>query len=108
MVHHSDGLPNVNNSKYLSEKLGYDYNYLSTIFSDVTGITIARYIINHKIERVKELLLYDEMSLSEIAWKMNYSSVAHLSNQFQKITGLRPTQFKASNTGNNRNNLDDI
>jgi AraC-like DNA-binding protein len=94
MVHHSDELPNVNDSDYISEKLGYDYTYLSNTFSEVKGITIQQYIIQHKIERVKELLLYDELNLTEIAWQLHYSSVAHLSNQFKKVTGLTPTYFK--------------
>ncbi len=94
MVHYSDELPEMNDSKYISEKLGYDYTYLSNIFSEVKGITLQQYIIMHKIEKVKELMLYDELNLSEIAYKLNYSSVAHLSNQFKKVTGLTPTYFK--------------
>lgn len=94
MVHYADNLPKVNDSDCISEKLGYDYTYLSNTFSEVKGITIQQFIIMHKIERVKELLLYDELTLTEIAWKLNYSSVAHLSNQFKKVTGLTPTYFK--------------
>ena len=94
MVHYTDKLPTVNYSDYISEKLGYDYTYLSNIFSEVKGITIQQYIINHKIERVKELLLYDELNLTEISYKLNYSSVAHLSHQFKKVTGLTPSYFK--------------
>ena len=94
MVHYTDELPKTNYSDYISEKLGYDYTYLSNIFSEVKGITIQQYIIIHKIERVKELILYDELNLSEISYKMNYSSVAHLSNQFKKVTGLSPSFFK--------------
>lgn len=94
MIHYEDELPKVNDSDYISEKLGYDYTYLSNTFSEVKGITIQQYIIMHKIERVKELLLYDELTLTEIAYKLHYSSVAHLSNQFKKITGLTPTYFK--------------
>jgi AraC-like DNA-binding protein len=94
MIHHSTEVPKVNYSDYISEKLNYDYTYLSNIFSEVKGITIQQFIINHKIERVKELIIYDELTISEIAWKMNYSSVAHLSNQFKKNTGLTPTHFK--------------
>lgn len=94
MVHYSDEQPKVNDSDYISEKLGYEYTYLSNTFSEVKGITIQQYIILHKIERVKELLLYDELSLTEIAYKLHYSSVSHLSNQFKKITGLTPTYFK--------------
>jgi len=94
MVHYSDELPNVNYSDYISEKLNHDYNYLSNTFSEVKGVTIQQFIIMHKIERVKELLLYDELNLTEIAFKLNYSSVAHLSAQFKKITGLSPSYFK--------------
>lgn len=94
MIHYSDELPKVNDSDYISEKLGYDYTYLSNTFSEVRGITIQQYVIMHKIEKVKELLLYDELSLTEIAYRLHYSSVAHLSNQFKKVTGLTPTYFK--------------
>jgi len=94
MVHYSDELPKINFSVYLGEKLNYDYTYLSNLFSEVQGITIEKFIISHKIERVKELIIYDELSLTEIAWNMHYSSVAHLSNQFKKITGLSPSHFK--------------
>lgn len=94
MIHYSDELPTVNYSDYISEKLNHDYTYLSNIFSEVKGITIQHFIIIHKIERVKELLLYDELNLTEISYKLNYSSVAHLSNQFKKVTGLSPTFFK--------------
>ena len=94
MVHYSDELPKTNFSDYLSEKLNYDYTYLANLFSEVQGTTIEKFIIAHKIERVKELIIYDELNLTEIAWLMHYSSVAHLSNQFKKITGLTPTHFK--------------
>jgi len=94
MVHHSDEIIKVNFSDYLSEKLQYDYTYLANLFSEVQGITIGQFIIAHKIERIKELITYGELNISEIAWKMNYSSVAHLSNQFKKVTGLSPTHFK--------------
>ena len=94
MIHYSDELPTVNYSDYISEKLDYDYTYLANIFSEVKGITIQQFIIIHKIERVKELLLYDELNLTEISYKLNYSSVAHLSNQFKKITGLSPSFYK--------------
>lgn len=94
MIHYSEELPKINYSDYISEKLNLDYTYLSNCFSDVKGITIQQYIILHKIEKVKELLLYDELNLTEISYKLNYSSVAHLSNQFKKITGLTPTYFK--------------
>lgn len=94
MIHYSDELPRVNYSDYISEKLGHDYTYLANTFSEVKGITIQQFIIIHKIERVKELLIYDELNLTEISYKMHYSSVAHLSNQFKKITGLTPTFYK--------------
>lgn len=94
MIHHSEEIPKVNYSDFISEQVGKDYNYLSTMFSEVKGITIQQFIILHKIERVKELLLYDELNLTEISYKMHYSSVAHLSNQFKKVTGLRPLFFK--------------
>jgi len=94
MIHHSDEPVKVNFSSYLSEKLGYDYTYLANLFSDIQGITIEKFIISHKIERVKELIIYDELTLTEIAWQMHYSSVAHLSNQFKKSTGLTPSHFK--------------
>jgi AraC-like DNA-binding protein len=94
MIHNSEELPKVNYSDYISEKLGYDYTYLSNVFSEVKGITIQQFIILHKIERVKELLLYDELNLTEIAYKMQYSSVAHLANQFKKITGLTTSFYK--------------
>lgn len=93
MIHNSDEVLKVNYSDFLSEKLDYDYTYLSNIFSEMKGITIQQFIIQHKIERVKELLLYDELNLTEISYKMNYSSVAHLSNQFKKITGLSPSHY---------------
>jgi len=94
MIHYSDDLPKVNYSDYISEKLNFDYTYLSNIFSEVKGITIQQFIIIHKIEKVKELLLYDELNLTEISDKLHYSSVAHLSNQFKKVTGLTPTHFQ--------------
>jgi AraC-like DNA-binding protein len=94
MVHYSDEIIKVNFSDFLSEKLHHDYTYLSNLFSEVKGITIQQFIIIHKIERVKELLLYEELNLTEISYKMNYSSVAHLSNQFKKVTGLSPSNFK--------------
>ncbi|MCH6201812.1 AraC family transcriptional regulator [Aquiflexum sp. LQ15W] len=94
MIHYTEEVPKVNYSVYISEKLAYDYTYLSNIFSDVKGITIQQFIIFHKIERVKELMLYDELNLTEISYRLNYSSVSHLSNQFKKITGLTPSFFK--------------
>ena len=94
MIHYADELPQVNYSDYISEKLGYDYTYLSNMFSEVKGITIQHFIIMHKIEKVKELLLYDELNLTEISYRLHYSSVAHLSNQFKKVTGLSPSFYK--------------
>lgn len=94
MIHYSDEPPVLNFSNYLSQKLNYDYNYLSKLFSEVKGTTIEHYLISHKIERAKELLVYNELSLTEIAYKLHYSSVAHLSNQFKKVTGLTPSFFK--------------
>ena len=94
MVHHSDEEIRVNFPHYLSEKLNHDYTYLANLFSEVQGTTIEQFIIAHKIERIKELIIYGELNITEIAWKMNYSSVAHLSNQFKKMTGLTPSHFK--------------
>lgn len=94
MVHYTEEMEPVNFSDVLSEKLDLDYTYISNLFSEVTGTTIQQFIIKHKIERVKELLVYDELNISEIAWKLNYSSVQHLSTQFKKITGLSPSHFK--------------
>lgn len=94
MVHYSNELIKTNFSNFLSEKLDYDYTYMSNLFSEVQGTTIEQFIISHKIERIKELIIYGELNITEIAWKMNYSSVAHLSNQFKKMTGLTPSHFK--------------
>lgn len=94
LIHYSDEEVKVNFSAYLSEKLNYDYTYLSNLFSEVHGTTIEHFIIHQKIERVKELLVYNEINLSEIAWKLHYSSVQHLSTQFKQVTGLTPTFFK--------------
>lgn len=94
MVHYAHELPRTKNSIYISEKLNYDYTYLANLFSEATGLTIEHYIIAHKIERAKELLLYDEINLTQIAYQLNYSSVAHLSSQFKKVTGLTPSFFK--------------
>ena len=103
MVHYSDELPKVNYSSYISEKLNNDYTYLSNVFSEVKGITIQQFIIINKIERVKELLLYDELNLTEISYKMHYSSVSHLSKQFKKITGLSPSFYKQLKQKRGRN-----
>ena len=94
MVHYSDEQIKINLSDYLSEKLNHNYTYLSNLFSEVKGTNIEKYYLTHKIEKVKELLVYDELNLTEIAYKMHYSSVAHLSNQFKKMTGLTPSHFK--------------
>jgi AraC-like DNA-binding protein len=95
LVHYTDDPLKVNLSDYLSEKLHHEYTYLANLYSDVKGVTIEHFYLKHKIERVKELIVYDQLNLTEIAYKMNYSSVAHLSGQFKKITGLTPTHFKA-------------
>ncbi len=94
MIHYSEEIPKVNDSEFLSEKLGCNYTYLSHIFSEMNGITIQQFIILHKIEKIKELLIYDELNLSEISYQLNYSSVAHLSNQFKKVTGVTPSFYK--------------
>ena len=94
MIHSSKEQPKVNYSVHISEKLGYNYTYLANIFSEVKGITIQQFIIIHKIEKAKELLFYDKLSLTEIAHRLHYSSVAHLSSQFKKVTGLSPKFYK--------------
>jgi AraC-like DNA-binding protein len=94
LVHYTEEQITVNLSDYLSKKLNYNYTYLANLFSEVKGITIEKFYLTHKIEKVKELIVYDELNLTEIAYKMHYSSVAHLSNQFKKFTGLTPSHFK--------------
>ena len=94
IVHHSEELPKSNFSDFIGKKLDYDYTYLANLFSEVQGTTIEQYIIAHKIERIKNLIVYGEMNITEIANKLNYSSVAHLSSQFKKVTGLTPSHFK--------------
>ena len=94
LVHYSEEPLTVNFSEYLSQKLTYDYTYLANLFSEVQGTTIEKFLIAHKIERVKELLVYNELNLTEIAYRMHYSSVAHLSAQFKRVTGLTPSHFK--------------
>ncbi len=94
MVHHTEESIKINFSDFLSEKLNHNYTYLANLFSEVQGTTIEHYIISHKVERIKELIIYGEHNITEIAWKMGYSSVAHLSTQFKKVTGLSPTHFK--------------
>ena len=107
MVHIANKFPDTNYSEYISKKLLHDYTYLSNIFSEVENITIEHFIISHKIEKAKELLLYNEFTITEIAAKLNYSNVAHLSNQFKKVTGYTPTFFKAMKN-KSRTSLDDI
>lgn len=94
LVHYTDSQIKINLSDYLSEKLNYNYTYIANLFSEIRGITIEQFYLSHKIEKVKELLVYNELNLSEIADKLHYSSVSHLSNQFKKMTGLTPSQFK--------------
>jgi len=107
MVHYTDEPLKINFSDYLSEKLKHDYTYLANLFSEIQGTTIEQFVISHKIERIKELIIYDELNITEIAWKMNYSSVAHLSNQFKKMTGLSPSHFKQLKV-KKRNTIEDI
>jgi len=94
LIHYSDEQIKINLSDHLSEKLNHNYTYLSNLFSEVKGTTIEQFYLANKIEKVKELLVYDELNLTEIAWKLHYSSVSHLSNQFKKMTGLTPSHFK--------------
>jgi YesN/AraC family two-component response regulator len=107
LVHYSDEPLVVNFSVFLSDKLKHDYTYLSNLFSEVQGTTIEQFIIAHKIEKVKELLVYNELNLTEIAFQMHYSSVAHLSAQFKKVTGLTPSHFKKLKD-KRRNMLEDL
>lgn len=107
LIHHSDENLKINLSDYLSQQLHHDYNYISNMFSEVEGTTIEKYFIAQKIEKVKELLVYDELTLSEIADKLSYSSVAHLSSQFKKVTGLTPSHFKQIGA-NKRKPLDKV
>nr|WP_319512188.1 AraC family transcriptional regulator [uncultured Draconibacterium sp.] len=107
LVHYTEEQIKVNLSDYLSEKLTYDYTYLANLFSEVKGITIEKFYLTHKIEKVKELIVYDELNLTEIAYKMHYSSVAHLSNQFKKFTGLTPSHFKKLKN-KRRDTLEDV
>jgi len=107
MVHYADEMPKVKFSNYLSDKLHYDYTYMANLFSCTEGVTLEHFIVLHKIEKVKELIMYDEMNMTEIAWKLQYSSVAHLSNQFKKITGLTPSHFKQLKV-RRRSNIEDV
>jgi len=95
IIHYNEEQIKLNLSSYLSDKLHHNYTYLSNLFSEVKGISIEKYYLNQKLEKVKELLVYDELSLTEIAYRMHYSSVSHLSNQFKKLTGLTPSHFKS-------------
>ena len=108
MVHYTDDIPRINLSDFVANKLHVEYTKASALFSRVTGTTIEHFFILHRVERAKELLLYDELNLSEIAYRLHFSSVAHLSNQFKKITGLSPTLFKNLNSFKGRKNLEDI
>lgn len=107
MIHYADAPIKVTFSEFLSEKLNQNYTYLANLFSEVQGTTIEQFMILHKVERIKELIIYDELNITEIAWKMNYSSVAHLSTQFKKVTGLSPTHFKLLKD-KRRNSIEDI
>lgn len=107
LVHYTEDQIKVNLSDFLSEKLNYDYTYLANLFSEVKGITIEKFYITHKIERAKELIVYDELNITEIAYRLHYSSVAHLSNQFKKYTGLTPSHFKKLKN-KRRNSLEDV
>jgi AraC-like DNA-binding protein len=107
LVHYNNNNLKINLSDYISGKLHHDYNYISNLFSEVEGTTIEKYFIAQKIEKVKELLVYDELTLNEIAFNLNYSSVAHLSAQFKKVTGLTPSHFRQIRT-NKRKPLDEV
>jgi len=108
MVHRQEEMEPIKLSDYLKNKLNYDYNYLSTLFSSVEGITVEQYLINQKIEKVKELLVYDELSLTEISHRLGYSSLSHLSGQFKKVTGLSPSHFKQLKDARQRRPLDKL
>ncbi len=107
LVHYTDEQIKINLSDYLSEKLNYNYTYLANLFSEIKGTSIEQFYLAHKIEKVKELLAYGELNLTEIAWKLHYSSAAHLSNHFKKKTGLTPSQFK-NLKNKNRNALGNV
>lgn len=108
IVHYTDEVLKIKNSEFISDKLSHDYTYLANLFSETTGITIEHYIIAQKIERVKELLLYDELTLTQIANELRYSSVSHLSNQFKKATGLTPSYFRQIKQYKRRLALEDV
>jgi AraC-like DNA-binding protein len=107
MIHYNDGLPSVNYSQFISDSLNYSYTYLSNLFSSANGTTIQQFIIKHKIEKVKEMLIYEDVTLTEVAYKMQYSSVAHLSKQFKEVTGMTPTEYR-SHKKYLLNNLEDL
>jgi AraC-like DNA-binding protein len=107
MIYVADEPIKINFSDYLSLELNQNYTYLANLFSEVQGVTIEQFVISNKVERIKELIIYDELNITEIAWKMNYSSVAHLSNQFKKVTGLSPSHFKQLKV-KRKNSFDDI
>jgi YesN/AraC family two-component response regulator len=96
LIHYKEEPLQINFSDYLSQTLNHEYTYMANLFSEIEGVNVEHYLITHKIERVKELLVYDRLSLTEISYKLNYSSVAHLCNQFKKITGLTPSHFRKS------------
>jgi AraC-like DNA-binding protein len=108
LIHYSEEIPNLNFSHYLSENLNFNYTYLANLFSETTGTTIEHYIIIQKVERIKELLLYDDLNISEISYRLHYSSPGHLSNQFKKITGLTPSYFKKLKKHKMRIALEDL
>jgi len=108
LIQKQDGLPHAKLSDYMTKNIAYEYNYLSTLFSSIEGITIERYYINQKIEKVKELLVYDELSLTEISFQMGYSSLAHLSNQFKSVTGLSPSHFRSLKSVKSRISIDKL
>lgn len=107
LIHHSEDFPKTNFSDFIAEKVNYDYNYLSNLFSEVEGTTIEKYLIAQRIEKVKELLMYDELSLAQIADRLGYSSAAYLSNQFKKQTGLSPSFYKSLKE-NKRRNIEEL
>ncbi len=107
LIHHSEEAPKINISDFIAQKLNYDYTYLSNLFSEVEGTTIEKYVISQRIEKAKELLMYDELSLSQIADQLGYSSVAYLSNQFKKQTGLSPSFYKSLKE-NRRRNIEEL
>lgn len=107
LIHHEDSPPKMNLSEHIQLTLNQDYNYLSNLFSEVEGTTIEKYYISQRIEKVKELIVYDELSLSEIADRLGYSSVAYLSNQFKKVTGFTPSYYKNLKE-NKRKNIEDL